>query len=116
MLRSLVDFRGSGILVDDLVRSLTVPAGADLARLRAFAAGNARIPPLDERDWRQILETQADLLATGALVRWFLERASGFDSAQRRAIREFLEFMRDVHGDEFPQGQPETALQRFWDQ
>jgi hypothetical protein len=47
---------------------------------------------------------------------WFFERVSGFTPLQAQVIREFLEHMRDVHGEDFWDQAPQTALERYWHQ
>jgi hypothetical protein len=47
---------------------------------------------------------------------WFFERVSGFSPLQAQVIREFLEYMRDIHGEDFWDQEPQTALERYWHQ
>jgi hypothetical protein len=44
----------------------------------------------------------------------FFERVSGFSVPQCKVIRQFLEYMRDVHGEEFSGRESEISIKRYW--
>lgn len=47
---------------------------------------------------------------------WQLGRFEGLSPAQKRAVREFLEYARDAASHYFSQGQePRLALERYWE-
>lgn len=50
----------------------------------------------------------ANLLAS------FWENISGLTESEKKAIQAFLEFMRDVHGNDYPRWGPQEALRRYW--
>jgi hypothetical protein len=56
----------------------------------------------------------AEYYRSGEAEHWFFERVSGFNEAQSKVIRQFLEYMRDAHGVEFLNREPETAIERYW--
>jgi uncharacterized protein DUF6714 len=58
----------------------------------------------------------AEYYRSGEAEHWFFERVSGFNEAQSKVIRQFLEYMRDAHGVEFRAAnrEPETAIERYW--
>jgi hypothetical protein len=115
MAMSIVDFPRAGVIADEIVRSLTPPLPSAVDRVRELANAHPEMQPFDAAEWDQLLATMRDTYrAGGPAESTFFERASGFDSAQSNVIREFLEYMRDVHGDDFPEREPESALERYW--
>jgi len=46
----------------------------------------------------------------------FMERHEGLTIDQKRAIREFLEYLAEEHGREFLHDEPGTALSHYWKQ
>lgn len=45
----------------------------------------------------------------------FLRKMRPFTAEQKRVIREFLEYMDRVHGEDYPDHDPKVALQRYWE-
>jgi hypothetical protein len=115
MAMSIVDFPRAGAVADEVVRSLTPPRPSDVDAIRALADAHPEMQPFGPAEWDELLATMGETYRPGGEVEtMFFERASGFDAAQIEAIREFLEYLRDVHGDDFPQREPELALERYW--
>jgi hypothetical protein len=115
MTMSIVDFPRAGVISDEVVRSLTPPLPSDVDRMRDLANAHPEMQPFDENEWEELLETMRETYRGGGPAEsMFFERVSGFDTSQSKTIREFLQYMQGVHGDEFPGGEPERALERYW--
>jgi len=56
----------------------------------------------------------AEYYRSGEAEHWFFERVSGFNEAQSKVIRQFLEYMRDAHSTEPDSEDAETAIERYW--
>jgi hypothetical protein len=112
---SVVDFDRAGLIPDEVVRSLTPPLPSDIERIRGLADAHPEMQPFEPAEWEAIMGTTEEALSRGGPVESvFRERVAGFDSSQQGAIRAFLEYMRDVHGPDFPGGEPALALERYW--
>jgi len=46
----------------------------------------------------------------------FMKRVEPLSLAQKSVVREFLEYMAEVHGSDFPRREPSLALDRYWGQ
>ena len=115
MVASIIDFQRAGVIPDEVVLSLTPPLPSDVDRIRNLAKAHPEVHPFDEEEWDELIGATDRAYARGGPVEsTFLERVPGFTAPQLMLIREFLEFMRDAHGDEFPDHEPERALQRYW--
>lgn len=114
MILSIVDFRRADIIPDEVIRSLTLPDKADVERIRELANLYPAMRPFSLDEWEQILTTLTTAYETGGPEDAFFERVYGFNAAQCRVIRQFLEYMKDVHGAEFPNREPEIAIERYW--
>ena len=114
MIISIVDFYRADVIPDEVIRTLTLPRASDVDLIQELAKVHPEMQPFSSDDWEQILKTMAETYRSGGLERTFFERVSGFNVAQCKVIRQFLEYMRDAHGEEFPSLEPETALKRYW--
>lgn len=115
MVMPVIDFERAGVIADEVVRSLTPPRPSDVDRMRDVAAQHPEGQPLGAGEWDEILDMASNAYASGGPAEaTFLERVSGFTTAQRKVIREFLQFMQEAHGDDFPGGEPGQALRRYW--
>lgn len=111
---SIVDFRRADVIPDEIIQTLTLPLESDLERIRNLANLHPEMQPFSSDEWEQILETQSATYRNGVVASTFSERVSGFTAAQCQVIRQFLEYMIDVHGAEFPNREPEIAIERYW--
>jgi len=111
---SVTDYDRVDIIPNDVIATLTAPSELDLDRIKAEAEASGRLQPLTDGEWAQVLDSLSAGYHEGILERVFLERAAQFDPRQKRIIRRFLEFMRDAHGADFPDGAPQVALARYW--
>jgi hypothetical protein len=93
MIICIQDFYRADVTVHYVMNGLTLTRAAD-------ARWNPSRAEEYERYWRNC----------------FFERVSGFNAPQAKVIREFLEHMRDVYGEEFHRQEPQTALERYWHQ
>lgn len=44
----------------------------------------------------------------------FLSRMSEFTLEQKTSIRSFLEYIQELHGNDFPKNEPASALKKYW--
>lgn len=119
MVYCLNDFYRADVAIDNVVHSLTVPCADDLERMQKgfgdYRAGHpeeARALPDDVHE--SVMRAQADFYDSAANKKFVLDRISGFTAKQSRVIRRYLEYIRDVHGEEFLRDQPQIAIDRFW--
>jgi hypothetical protein len=95
---------------DGLVFSLTLPtAQDDLALERSLAQLAEQLPA---GDWPA--HQLAHRSALPERVTYFLDRYGEFSGAQGRAIYHFLVFMREQHGQDYFNDEPNVAIQRYW--
>jgi hypothetical protein len=114
MVLSIVDYDGADVISGEIVQSLTPPRDTDVDALRALAQEHPERLPVATDDWQRWVNTCEHAFRSGAAERAFFERTGPFSSGQRQAVRQFLEHVRDVHGADFPGGEPQIALQRHW--
>jgi len=114
MTYSVIDFVRADIIPYEVVQSLTLHRQADVDRLRELSELHPEAQPFSRNEWEQILKTMQATYGSGSLELIFWERVAIFDATQARANREYLEYVRDVHGEEFPNREPEIALERYW--
>ncbi len=114
MIISIVDFPRADIIPGEVVRSLTLPIESDIDRLRELAKLRPEIQPFSTDEWETLLKMIAENYESGTFERMFFDRVSGFTVAQSNVIRQFLEYMRDVYGEEFPNREPDIAIERYW--
>lgn len=114
MVISVVDFPRADVIPDEVVQSLTLPHASDVDRIRDLAKRHPEMQPFSFDEWTQVLDTVAGLYRSGAPERTFFERVSGFSISQCEVIHQFLEYMREVHHEDFPNREPETAIERYW--
>ncbi len=111
----VVDFERAGAIADGVVQSLTAPRPADVERVRRLADATPEMQPFEPDEWQAVLATMRETFRPGGVADVvFRERVSGFTAPQAAIIRDFLEHVRDVYGDEFPDDGPERALERHW--
>lgn len=116
MIISIVDFPRADVIPDEVIWTLTLPVEFDIDRLRELAKLRPEIQPFSTDEWEKLLKTISDNYQSGTFERTFFDRVSGFTVAQSKVIRQFLEYMRDVYGAEFPNREPEIAIERYWNQ
>jgi uncharacterized protein DUF6714 len=115
MVLSIVDFQRADVIPDVVIRSLTLPRASDVDRIRELAELHPEMQPFSPDEWEGLLQTMAESYRSGTPEHAFFQRVSGFDLPQCRVIRQYLEYMRDAYGGEFPNRGPEIALERYWD-
>lgn len=115
MIIAIIDLRRrADVIPDEVIHTLTLPEASDIDRIRELAKLHPAMQPFASDEWEEILKKITATYGTGAPERTFFERVSGFSAAQCKVIHEFLEYMRDVHGAEFPNREPEIAIERYW--
>lgn len=96
-------------IANGLILSLTLPAAQDdLALERALGQLAEQFPA---SDW---LAQQTPCAELPERVAYFLDRHAQFSGAQGRAIYHFLVFMRENHGQDYFNDEPNVAIQRYW--
>ena|SRR5438034_7183815 len=117
MIFSIMDYYRADLIPVVVVGRLTLPCASDLSdfgwtrdQIDAFPA----MEPLSSIDWERVKEKIAGFYGSDEGEHWFFERVSGFNEAQCKVIRQFLEHMRDAHGEDFMNREPERAIERYW--
>lgn len=95
---------------------MTLPRELDVDQIRELGAAQTEVQPFAADEWEQLMQTIAKPYRSGEAEKVFLDRVSGFDAAQCKVISQVLEHLRDFYGDEFPNREPEIALERYWHQ
>jgi hypothetical protein len=116
MVISIVDYPHAGVIPYELIQSLTLPHMSDIDRMRELAKLHPEMQPFSSAEWIQVLKTLADNYRTGAPEHTYFERVSGFNADQCKVIHQFLEYLSDVHSEDFPNREPEIAIERYWHQ
>ncbi len=114
MVYSVKDFYGADTIPDEVIQTLTYPEKLDLDRIRGMAKHHTELQTLHADEWQHIINRLAKTYDEGSVQRLFLQRVSGFDTAQSRVIRQFLEYLQDTYGEEFPDHEPKVAIERYW--
>ena len=117
MIISIMDYYRADVIPGNVIRRLTLPCASDLSdfewtrdQIDAYPA----MEPFSSIDWERVKEQIARFYGSDEGEHWFFERVSGFNEAQCKVIRQFLEHMRDAHGEDFMNREPETAIERYW--
>lgn len=116
MIFSIVDFSRADTIPYEVVRTLTLPNEFDIDKLRELAKLRPEIQPFSADEWETLLKMIAENYQSGTFERTFFDRISGFTVSQSKVIRQFLEYMGDVYRDEFPNREPDIAIERYWHQ
>lgn len=114
MIFSAVEFDRADVIPDEVIQTLTLPRAADLKRLSKIAKVPGEMQPFSQEEWETLLKALMASQQLDAQERIFFARVSGFTVEQSMTIREFLEYMRDTYGDEFPNREPELAIESYW--
>jgi uncharacterized protein DUF6714 len=115
LIASVTYYADDDVLADYVISALTVPQPSDSDGMRdalvAELGDEGLIAPGDP-----IWARMQAYYSSGEGARHFSQRVSGFSPLQARAIRHFLEYMRDEHGADFSASGPTQALERYWNQ
>ena len=107
------DASGSSF-VNELVEALTAPARADIIGKYEQLA---EIPPAAGLTL-EILETvnkqELEMFDSGDTMAAFADRVGDLTQAEGQAVRTFLETLRKESAENFPFGELETAISRYW--
>lgn len=114
MFFAVTDFDRADVIPDEVIQTLTFPNPSDMDRIEELAQRHPEMQPFSSEEWKQILSKMAEMYRSGSAERTFFERVSGFDAAQSEVIRQFLEYMQNVYGNEFPNREPQIAIERYW--
>ena len=97
---------------DGLIFTLTLPTEVD----EAISAFNTKRYGLVERmpgiNWNEYY--QGRLSDVNKKMHRFIDRHSQFTPAQSRSIYHFLVHMRDAHGQDYLNKEPDIAIERYW--
>lgn len=114
MVFSVSDFYRADIIPYEVISSLTRPITSDMERIRQMVMLQPEMQHVSEDEWEQIFKIMAETYQSGSLEDNFFSRVSGFSLPQCKIIRQFLEYMRDVFEEEFPNQEPQIAIDRYW--
>ena len=106
------DYTGADSIPDGLISTLTLPAQIDEVRSALDTKRYQLVEKMPKIDWNNY--HQKRLRDLNESVHWFIDRHSQFDAAQGRAIYHFLCFMRDEHGTDYWNNEPQIAIERYW--
>lgn len=102
------------VFASELVGALTQPSGQDVAD---SAQRLAQLPPevLREPATAEFLANQQrEWFASGVPEAMFHERFDELSPGEAAAVAAWLEAFRDRHGEDFPFGELDAALDRHW--
>lgn len=106
------DYAEADSIPDNLILNLTLPTEMDIV-VSALDVKRYRMDEdMPKIDWNDI--HQARLRDANQDVHRFIERYGQFSFAQSRAIYHFLAFMRDEHGKDYWDNEPNVAIERYW--
>lgn len=111
---ALESYASVSILVSELVGALTEPARTDITEALDRVA---KIPPALgwPSEMTDILrKQQLEWFDSGASAAIFHERFDSLTHAEGAAILAFLEALWEGHGVDFPFGEPQIAIDRYW--
>lgn len=114
MFYSVTDFYRADVIPDDVIQTLTLPSESDVDQIRELASGHPEMQPFSSNEWEQLLKKITDTYTIGSPERIFFERVSGFNLAQCKVIRQFLDYMQHTYDNEFPNQEPQIAIERYW--
>lgn len=114
---TVTDYRRADVIPDMIMVTLTPPRLSDIeerqAKLVKFEENYLEYAKFSPEEWRQINAPMKEDCRSGEAQRRFDNRVSGFTPEQSMAIRRFLEYMRDVHGNDYAE-EAQRALDRYW--
>ena len=114
---AVTDYDRADIIPGIIIRSLTPPTLSDVEERAAFLEnfskqdkGYVKISP------EEVRELNAQMLGSfhsGEDLIWFDERVSIFTPEEKKAVRRYVEYMRDFHGNDLEED-AQKALDRYW--
>ena len=96
----------------NLIYDFTLKAEIDVLRSAFVTKKYGMDKTMPSIDWYKM--DQTSLLNLNDNVQRFITRHGQFSPAQRRAIYHFLVFIQAEYTNDFPDGEPNTAIQRYW--
>lgn len=111
---SIIDFSRADIIPDEIIRSLTLPDPSDIDKTQELAELYPELQPFSPDEWEELIKTITERYHNGDLEKKFFQYVSKFSFDQCKVIHEFLEYMRDTHGEDFPTQEPDIAIKRYW--
>jgi len=103
-----------GVIDSELIEDLIEPAREDVVNALDQLEQNqseARLPA----DMLEILrKQQLEWIDSGAPMAVFIERFSNLSHAEGTAILAFLDAFQAAYGEDFPFGEIQTAIDRYW--
>lgn len=111
---ALESYASVSVFVSELVGALTEPSRADVVEALDRAA---RIPPglaLPDDMTELLRKQQLEWIDSGTPLAIFHERVDSLTSAEGAAILAFFVALQEAHGADFPFGELESAVDRYW--
>lgn len=108
-------YREADSIPDGLLFIMELPTEADIMR----SALRSKTSPFRAHSGPEALQEAYDsfqdrLCNLDDAVHRFIDRWSQFSPTQSRAILHFLEYLRDEHGQDYPDDEPAVAIERYW--
>jgi len=108
---SLESYASVSVLASELIGALTEPTRADVENGVARTSSGLGLP----EDMTELLrKQQLEWFDSGTPSAVFHERFDGITHEEGAAILAFLVTFREAHGADFPFGELETAIERYW--
>ncbi len=114
MFYSVADFYRADVIPDEVIQTLTLPNESDIDQIRDLVSRHPEMQPFSSNEWEQLLKKMSDTYTSKSPERIFFARVSGFNLAQCKVIREVLDYMQHTYGNEFPNREPQIAIDRYW--
>jgi hypothetical protein len=112
---SLASYQSVSVFASELIGALTQPSRTDV---EASLDLLQQLPPTaglrDPRTADLLREQQLEWFDSGTPTRVFHERFDGVTATEGAAVLSFLEAFRDRHGANFPFGELDAAIGRYW--
>jgi hypothetical protein len=96
----------------ELINALTEPTRDDVVQALDRAAGIPAGLGLPTDTLRDLRQQQLEWFDSGKPLATYRARFEGFSPEEEDAILDFLDAIRDAHGDDFPFHEPQIAIDR----
>src|SRR4051812_1723965 len=98
----------------DLVEALTVPARADIIKKYEWLSEMPLVGGLTSDILETVNKQELEMFDSGDIPAAFNERVGDFTRAEGEAVLAFLETLRKEYAANFPFGEVDIAIDRYW--
>lgn len=102
------------VFASELVGALTVPSREEKMASLDQAAEVLAMTNMSQEMIDTFRKTQREFIESGADERRFRERTEVITPAEGAAVLAFLDAFQAAHGEDFPFGEVEAAIDRYW--